>query len=45
MSDHDTLLASTRMPILLTESDVRAVLSMPDLIAAMDGALTGVFRW
>jgi ornithine cyclodeaminase/alanine dehydrogenase-like protein (mu-crystallin family) len=28
------------MPILLTESDVRAVLTMPDLIAAMDGALT-----
>ena len=27
------------MPILLTESDVRAVLTMPDLIAAMDGAL------
>jgi len=28
------------MPILLTESDVRAVLTMPDLIGAMDGALT-----
>src|SRR5258706_6962273 len=28
------------MPLLLTESDVRAVLTMPDLIAAMDRALT-----
>lgn len=27
------------MPLLLTESDVRAVLTMPDLIAAMDSAL------
>ena len=28
------------MPLLLTESDVRALLTMPDLIAAMDSALT-----
>jgi ornithine cyclodeaminase/alanine dehydrogenase-like protein (mu-crystallin family) len=27
------------MPLLLTETDVRAVLTMPDLIAAMDSAL------
>jgi ornithine cyclodeaminase/alanine dehydrogenase-like protein (mu-crystallin family) len=29
------------MPLLLTETDVRALLTMPDLIAAMDAALTG----
>jgi ornithine cyclodeaminase/alanine dehydrogenase-like protein (mu-crystallin family) len=28
------------MPLLLTERDVRELLSMPDLIAAMEGALT-----
>ncbi|MGA3188328.1 MAG: ornithine cyclodeaminase family protein [Bryobacteraceae bacterium] len=28
------------MPLLLTESDVRALVTMPDLIAAMDAALT-----
>jgi alanine dehydrogenase len=28
------------MPLLLTESDVRALVTMPDLIAAMDTALT-----
>jgi ornithine cyclodeaminase/alanine dehydrogenase-like protein (mu-crystallin family) len=28
------------MPLLLSETDVRAVLTMPDLIAAMEGALT-----
>ena len=28
------------MPLLLTEPDVRALLTMPDLIAAMDSALT-----
>jgi ornithine cyclodeaminase/alanine dehydrogenase-like protein (mu-crystallin family) len=28
------------MPLLLTETDVRALLTMPDLIAAMDAALT-----
>ena len=29
------------MPLLLTERDVRAVLAMPDLIDAMEGALAG----
>jgi len=29
------------MPVLLTEQDVRIVLSMPDLIEAMERALVG----
>ena len=32
------------MPILLSEQDVRIVLSMDDLIGAMETALSGVFR-